>query len=86
MRAVMVATSWEIPSGDTDQPPHVQTYRRYKETADALDAELVVTMENPSKSKPKRTIVEVDGNGVTLTKEAISAAIAITSSKSPRMG
>jgi len=85
-RSVMVSTSSEIPSETTDQPPHVETYRRYKDTANALDAELIVTMENPSKKKPKRTIISLDANGPTLKKEAISAAIAITTSTSPRMG
>ena len=87
-RSVMISTSWEIPSGDTDdnQPPHVQTYRRYKETADGLEADLVVTMENPSRRQPKRTIVSIDGNGSTLKKEAISGAVAVISSRPPRMG
>ena len=85
-RAVMVSSSWPIPAGTEDQPPHVQTYRRYKERADELDADLVVTMENPNKSQPKRTVITVDGNGPTLEKKTFSAAVAITSSKSPRMG
>jgi hypothetical protein len=87
-RSVMISTSWEIPSRDTDdnQPPHVQTYRRYKETAEALDADLIVTMENPSKRQPSRTTISIDGNGPTLKKEAVSAAVAITSSRSPRVG
>jgi hypothetical protein len=85
---VMISTSWEIPNTDADdmQPPHLQTYRRYKETADSLDADLVVTMEHPSKKQPKRTVVTLDGNGPTLIKSTESGPAIITSNKSPRMG
>jgi hypothetical protein len=86
VRSIMVSSSREIPSETTDQPPHVETYRRYKETADALDAELIVTMENPSKRQPKRTVITLDGNGPTLVKEAFGAGIAITTTRSPRVG
>jgi hypothetical protein len=85
-RAVMVASSWPIPSGTEDQPPHVETYRRYKETADKLDAELVVTMEHPNTSNPKPVVVSVDASGVTLKREIASAVSIITSTKSPRVG
>ena len=85
-RSIMVSTSWPIPSGTEDQPPHVETYRRYKETADELDTDLVVTMENPSKTNPKRTVINIDCNGPTLEKKSLTAAVAITSTKSPRVG
>lgn len=85
-RSVMVSTSWPIPAGTEDQPPHVETYRRYKETADDVDADLIVTMENPSISSPKRTTILIDSNGPTLEKKSFSATVAITSSKSPRVG
>jgi hypothetical protein len=84
-RAVMVSSSWPVPNKTEDQPPHVEAYRRYKDTADDLDADLVVTMENP-KSQPKRTVIMIDGNGPALQKKSFSAAVAITSSKSPRVG
>lgn len=85
-RSVMISSSCEIPAETTDQPPHVETYRRYSETRDDLDAELVVTMENPTKTQPKRTVITIDGNGPTLTKEAFGAGIAITTTRSPRVG
>jgi hypothetical protein len=87
-RSVMVSTSWEIPAGDTEdkQPPHVQAYRTYRDSAEEKDGEIVVTMENPSKRQPKRTIVEVSASGPTLKKEALVAASIVTSSKAPRMG
>jgi hypothetical protein len=82
----MVSTSWEIPDETTDQPPHLQTYRRYKETADALDADLVVTMEHPTKHNPKRVIIEVGGNGVTLKQEISTTGAAAFTTPSPRVG
>lgn len=85
-RAVMVSTSWIIPDETTIQPPHVETYRRYKETADALDADLVVTMQHPSKFRPQRLIIDIDGSGPTLKKEFGGASITVTSTQSPRMG
>lgn len=85
-RAVMISSSWQIPEGTEDQPPHVETYRRYKETADELDADLVVTMENPNKILPKRTSITLDGNGATLEKKIFSATVGITGSRSPRVG
>jgi hypothetical protein len=43
-------------------------------------------MENPSKDSPKRTVITIDGNGPTLKRDFIPAAIAITSTRSPRVG
>jgi hypothetical protein len=85
-RSIMVSTCWEIPDETTDQPPHLQTYRRYKETADALDASLIVTMEHPTKHNPKRVIIEVGGNGVTLKQEISTTGAAAFTSPSPRVG
>jgi hypothetical protein len=85
-RSVMVSSSWPIPTTTEDQPPHVETYRRYKDTAQQLDAEIVVTMENPSKNSPKRTVITIDANGATLKRDFLSAAFAVTSTKSPRVG
>ena len=86
---VMVCSSREVEiEGDPEDklPPHRQTYRTYKETADSKDGELVVTMENPSVKEPKRTIVEVNALGATLKKEGLAAVSVITSSKAPRVG
>lgn len=85
-RSVMFSTSWEIPTATEPQPPHVETYRRYKDTKDTLDAELVVTMEHPSKSNPKRLVIDIGSGGATVKKEASSAGIAVTSTRSPRVG
>lgn len=85
-RSIMVSTSWPIPDGTEDQPPHVETYRCYKDTANELDADLVVTMENPSKTSPKRTVITLDRNGATLEKKSAFASVTITGSRSPRVG
>jgi len=85
-RATMVSSSWAIPATTEDQPPHVETHRRYRETANVLDADLVVTMEHPSKNSPHRLVINVDENGATLKRTITSASIAVTSTRSPRVG
>jgi hypothetical protein len=85
-RSIIVSTSWPIPSETTDQPPHVETYRRYKETADLLDAELVVAMEHPSENNPKRTIIEIGANGPTLKREIVTSSVSAVTTRSPRVG
>ena len=85
-RSVIVSTSWPIPTTTETQPPHVETHRRYKDTRDDLDADLVVTMEHPGTLRPKRLIIEVDGNGPTLKKEFGGGSVTVTSTQSPRMG
>jgi hypothetical protein len=82
----IISSSWSIPPTTEDQPPHIETYRRYKETADSLDADLVVTMEHPSKSSPHRVVITIDENGATLKKTITGASITVTSSRSPRVG
>ncbi len=85
-RSIMVSSSDIIPAETTDQPPHVEAYRTYKDTAEKLDADLVVTMENPSKKNPLRTIIQIDKDKARLGKAAITAAYTITSRQSPRVG
>jgi hypothetical protein len=85
-RSVMVCSSWEIPSTTEKEPPHVEAYRAYQDTEKTLDADLVVTMENPSKKAPARTVIEIGKDKATLKKTATTASIAVTSTQSPRMG
>ena len=85
-RGIMVSTSWPIPTETTDQPPHLETYRRYKETAEALDATLIVTMEHPTQSNPKRVIIDIGVNGPTLKKEIVTSAVSTVTTRSPRVG
>ncbi len=85
-KSVIVSSSWPIPKTDETQPPHFQTYNRYKQTADDLDADLRVTMEHPTTQSPGRIVINIDGNGVMLKKESVAAAVSIISQRSPRMG
>ena len=85
-RAVMVSSSWVIPATTEDQPPHVETYRCYQETADKLDADFVVTMEHPNKDNPKPVVITLDSAGATLKRQIASSIGIITSTSSPRHG
>lgn len=85
-RSVMICTCDVIPSETTKQPPHVETYRRYKEARDQLDSDLVVTMEHPSKGNPKRTVVDIGANGPTLKKEIASSYVTAVTTRPARMG
>lgn len=85
-KAVMVSSSWEIPTKTDKQPPHVEAYRTYDDTADALDADLVVTMEHPSKAAPARMVIEIGANKAKLKKTAATAAVTVTSTTAPRVG
>lgn len=85
-RSIMVSSSDIIPTETTDQPPHVEAFRTYQDTAKELDADLVVTMENPSKRNPSRTIIEIGKDKAKLKKSAVAAAITVTSTRSPRVG
>ena len=85
-RSVMVSSSDVIPTGTTEQPPHVEAYRTYQDTERRLDADLVVTMEHPSKKAPLRTIIEIGEGKAKLKKSGVTAAIAVTSTQSPRVG
>lgn len=82
----LVITSLPVPDNDTTQPPHIQAYRRYKKETDFKDGETIVTMENPSKKKPERTIIQIDGNGVTNEKKSSLGTNYITSTIAPRVG
>jgi beta-lactamase superfamily II metal-dependent hydrolase len=85
-RSVMVSSSDIIPSISTDQPPHVEAYRTYQDTERKLDADLIVTMENPSKRAPARTMIEIGKDKAKLKKSSAIGAAAVTSTYSPRVG
>jgi beta-lactamase superfamily II metal-dependent hydrolase len=85
-RSIIVSTSDIIPSGTSTQPPHVEAYRRYKKTADQLDAEFVVTMEHPDKVSPKRLVINIDGSGAKVKKPISSPSVTTTTQRAPRVG
>jgi hypothetical protein len=86
IRGIIVSTSNIIPSITTTQPPHIETYRRYQETASKLDAELIVTMEHPSKQKPDRLVININEYGPMIKKSIVSPTIITTTQRAPRVG
>jgi len=89
--AYIVSSSKPIentPSGRQQKmPPHVQAkvcYERYLKKVDG--AKFLVTMEEPSKSKPEPIVFIIDDDGITRKKQIISAPAIITSSPAPRAG
>jgi hypothetical protein len=85
-QGILVSTSDVIPHETTTQPPHIEAYRRYEETAKNIDAELKVTMEHPNKENPKRLVITIDGNGPAVKKEFGSPSIITTTQRAPRVG
>lgn len=85
-KGIMVCSSKEIPSESDKHPPHVEAYKRYKDTANELDADLEVTMEWPTKAAPGRMIVEITEAKAKLKKTSIGASTAVVSSVAPRVG
>jgi hypothetical protein len=83
---LLVSTSCPIPSDDDNaQPPHRQAANYYKAVAADLGGQYLVTMEQPSKSKPKPLEIEIGGKGYSIVKSAGGSA-AIISSAAPRAG
>lgn len=82
---ILVSTSFAIPNEDTTQPPHRQAAAYYKRVARDLGGQFVVTMEHPSKGKPKPLILEITGKGYSVRKLAGGAA-AVIGSAAPRAG
>jgi len=83
---ILVSTSKESHATTTEQPPHIEAYRRYQETAKQLDADLVVTMEYPNKQNPQRLVITIDGKGPILKKAISSPSVITTSQRAPRVG
>jgi hypothetical protein len=66
---VIVSTSWSIPAKgskeDKDiQPPHRQAANHHRRVAEQLDGQFTVTMEEPSKTKPRPFGFEITAFGV----------------------
>jgi hypothetical protein len=83
--ALLVSTSDIIPIEDTIQPPHRQAASYYKGVADDLGGSWIVSMEHPSKTKPKPLVIEIGGDGSKLRKVAGGAA-AVIGNSAPRAG
>lgn len=83
-RGIMVSTSDPIPTKGTPedqdcQPPHRQAANYYKEVRDDLDGEFAVTMERPTRAKPRVTEIEITAAGAKLLSATVPAAAVISS-------
>ena len=83
---LLVSTSDPIPAGDSTQPPHRQAAAYYKEVANKVDGEFIVTMEHPKTSAPEPLDIEITGSGPKRKKKLAPAATIITSTVAPRAG
>lgn len=83
---IIVSTSKIIPTGDTDQPPHVQTARTHRDRASSINGEFKVTMEHPSKTAPEPLVLKIDNFGVTPDKPSGNSATPILGAAIPRAG
>ncbi len=84
--AKIVSTSWAIPAEDTKQPPHRQAEATHRKRALALSGKFLVTMQEPSKSKPETLVLKLDNFGVTIEKESSGGASALLTTPPPRAG
>lgn len=87
---IMVSSCEPIPSKGSDedidvQPPHRQAHATYEDAVDGSDGGIRVTMEFPSKQKPKPTVIEISYLGATLLK-SIPAAAAVLPTETARAG
>ena len=87
-RSIMMSTSWSIPSKgskeDLDsQPPHRQAANYYRSVADLKDGQFKVTLDLPSKSKPKPSTIEITDRGAQLLLVSAVAAGAVSVAATP---
>lgn len=82
--ATLVSTSDPIPAGDTDQPPHRQAAKYYRDNPHG--GTFVVTMEHPKVSAPEPLVVTIDHRKATIRKRAVAASVSVTSVAAPRAG
>jgi hypothetical protein len=83
--AIAVSTSDPIPSEDTVQPPHRQAANYYKRAVKDNEGQFIVSMEHPSKTKPKPLVIEIGRDGYTILKAAGGASVLLGNS-APRAG
>ena len=82
-----VSSSDPIPHEDTNDPPHRQAAATYRQAVkDNIGHKFVVTMEQPSRTRPKVLEVEIGARGVLLKQAGAVGVAAVTSSRPPRAG
>lgn len=87
---LIVSPSWPIPSkaskeDDDVQPPHRQAANHHKRVVREKDGDFRVTMETPSISRPKPTVVQITHFGVSFLL-ALPMATGIATSTAARAG
>jgi len=82
----IISTSDSIPSEDADQPPHRQAANYYKDVANNLTGEFLVTMEYPKKSRPEPLVITIDAYGATTVKRNLGAVGIISHQPTRRAG
>ena len=84
---IAVSSSEPIPKEDTNDPPHRQAAATYwKAIADKGGRKFVVTMEHPSKDRPKVLEIEIGHRGAAIKTLAVIGVPSVTSSRPPRAG
>jgi hypothetical protein len=84
--AILVSTSWPVPSNDDDaQPPHRQAKRYYQDCLGHA-GEYIVTMEHPSQRNPEPLVIEITGRRGRVKRAMLSSAAIASSSPAPRAG
>jgi len=85
--AIFICSSDVVPGTETTQPPHFQAASYYKDKiGEVIRGEWLVTMSEPSESKPKKIEIEI---GIGGAKHLLSSAIggaALTGRSGPRVG
>jgi hypothetical protein len=70
------------------QPPHIQAKKCYERYLTEIGgAKLLVTMEEPNRTKPEPLIFEIDSNGISRGGKILGSGVTIITSKpAPRAG
>lgn len=69
------------------QPPHVQARRCYeRHLREIAGAQFLVTMEEPSTTRPEPIVFNIGPSGITRERSPVSAVATLTSSPAPRAG
>ena len=87
VHAIALSSSDPIPYKDTNDPPHRQAAATYRRTIkDNNGRKFVVTMEYPTKNKPKVLEIEIGERGMLLNQAGVVGVMGVTSSRPPRAG
>jgi len=86
-RGKLISCSDVIPDNDKNtQPPHRQAANYYKEVANKINGEFIVTMEYPQKTDPKQLTITIDKWGATIQRIISGGGSTAATSRPPRAG